>query len=327
MSAEAAAQALSNAVQADDGRDSPGVPGPGAQDAPDAPELTSFDINATQGNQANEQPATPPVESQETSSDEEGLLSKDIDLSTLAPEARDWLTAREREMQAVMTRKTQEAAELQKQYEGLDPQVAREALGFYEGIRRDPNYAAEVYDLLTQNLIAAGYEPARAAYEASQRTGVQEESQEPPAYDEDPEAAIKYRLDEIDRRQAQMDEQARIAEMQRLEDQLASQILAQENSIRQARPDLKQSDIDRIYDLSPDGNLFEGFNKYQAWQNDVIQEYLSRKAAVPDAATPPAATPPGRPPLDFHDKDGNPSVEMAHAAALEVLRQKLAQDG
>lgn len=325
---EGAAQALFEAVQADGGREAPATPGPGAQQG--APALTAFDVHAP-GNQPPTQPAptvdppgTPATQTAEEA-EAERLLSKDIDLGHLDPAARDWLTAREKEMQAVMTRRTQEAAELQKQYEGLDPATAREALGFYEGIRTDPNYAAEVYDLLTQNLIAAGYEPARAAYEAANRVGEQQQTtQTPPVVDDDdPDSAIQARLDMIDRRQQEIDQQFQAAQLQRVEDELASRILAQENAIRQARPDLKDEHIDYIYDLAPDGNLMAGYEKFNTMATQLAQEYWERKAAVPDAATPPAATPVGRPPLDFHDAAGNPSVDLAHAAALRTLQEDM----
>src|SRR4051812_17548794 len=131
-SAEAAAEALAAAVQQDGGAPAPGVAGPGS--APATPEAHVPPV-------ANQPDAAAPQVDAGTPDESDSLLrSADIDLSGLTPDQRAWLDAREREMQGVMTKRTQEAAEIKALYEDLDPAKAREALAFYEGVRTDPNY-------------------------------------------------------------------------------------------------------------------------------------------------------------------------------------------
>lgn len=318
---EAAAAALAAAVSADQGREAPGVPGPGA--APGTAEVTP------PANQPDPPAATPSEDDAGATpvADEapESLIrSADIDLSGLTPDAKAWLEAREREMQGVMTQRTQEAAEIRKQFEDLgDPTEAREALAFYQGIRTDPNYAAQVYDFLTTNLMAAGYSPAQAAAAAlTQMDDPVEEIPETPALPEggdDVDEALARRLTEIDRRTQQLDARFTEAEQREQHARMVNEILRQDNAIRQAHPDYTDEHVDMIYALaeSTEGNLFAAEQMFSKFREAEIQRYISSKETADDPA------PPATPPAAILETPR--TLDQAHTAALERLRTELAQ--
>lgn len=308
-SPEAAAAALSAAVLADGGASATGDPGPGA--APAAPVVE------------NQPPAAPQVDAGTTDESDSLLRSADIDLSGVTPEQRAWLDAREREMQAVMTKRTQEAADIAKQFEGIsDPAAAREALAFYEGVRTDPNYAAEVYDFLTANLMAAGYSPAKAAAEALNAVASVEEPAATlaPSFEDDPDEAVKYRLEQLDKRQQEIDQRFDALNAREREQVLINEILKQDNAIREAKG-YTDEQMEYVYAFaeSTQGDLFKAEELYSKLQEDAVRSYVARKETTDDPAPPASA--PATAPVHF------PNLDAAHVAALERLRTELAQDG
>jgi hypothetical protein len=82
---------------------------------------------------------------------------------TLAPELQPaW-----KQLQAAFTRKTQEIALERQQFEGLDPQVAREAVELYSALQ-DPSYLQQFHQELTVALQQThGLSPAQASAEAA----------------------------------------------------------------------------------------------------------------------------------------------------------------
>lgn len=314
---EGAAAALAAAVASDQGvpvvDSAPGNAGRGAAEG------TSQTGN-TDANQSTDS-STPEADAGTTSEDDSLLRAADIDLSSLTPDAQAWLQAREREMQAVMTKRTQEAAETIKQFEGLDdPTAAREALAFYKGIQEDPNYAAEVYDFLTQNLTAAGYSPAQAAAKAAAAMTEEPVVETPaPSFADDPDAAIQARLDQLDQRQRQID--TRISEQQAREEQavVINRILQQENAIRQSDPSVTDQDVDYIYALaeSTAGDLFKAKETYDGLREQAIAAYVAKKES--GDTPPPPATPPAEVLTVPH------TLEEGYKMGLERLRRTLAE--
>lgn len=251
------------------------------------------------------------------------LKAADVNLDGLTDDARAWLTAREREMQAVMTRRTQEAAETLKQYEGLEsPDEARAALAFYKGIQTDPNYAAEVYDFLTQNLTAAGYSPAQAAAKALQAMSDPAEetpaAPAPTAFGDDPDEAINQRLAQLDENQRRIDARIAAAEARENEALLVNRILQQDSAIRQANPTLTDGDMDYVYQLAEatGGDLFKAHETFSSLREDAIRSYVAQKETV-DAPAPPAA-----PPADI--RTAPKTLDEGYRLGLERLRQELA---
>lgn len=268
-------------------------------------------------------PAPEETPAEGTTSEDDSLLSAaEINLDGLTPDAQEWLRAREREMQSVMTKRTQEAAEIRKQYEGLgDPEELRSALGFYRGIQTDPNYAAEVYDFLTQNLTAAGYSPAQAAAKALEAmSGVEETptAPAPAAFGDDPDEAINQRLAQLDERQRQIDARMSAMDAREQEALLVNRILQQDNALRQANPDLTDDNMDYIYQLAEatGGDLFKAHETFSALREDAIRGYLASKDTV-DAPAPPAA-----PPAAIVETPK--TLDEGYRMGLERLRQELA---
>lgn len=320
---ESAAAALAAAVAADQGREAPGVPGPGA-----APGTADAQPPANQPTPPADTPSEDDAGAAEEPQAPESLIrSADIDLSGLTPDAKAWLEAREREMQGIMTQRTQEAAEIRKQFEDLgDPAEAREALAFYQGIRTDPNYAAQVYDFLTTNLMAAGYTPAQAA--AAALNQMEEPAvQEPaaplglPEGGDDVDEALARRLAEIDQRTQQLDARFNEAEQREMQARMVNEILRQDNAIRQAHPDYTDEHLDMIYALaeSTQGNLFAAEKMFSEFREAEIQRYISSKETADDPA------PPATPPAQLIEAPR--TLDQAHAAALERLRTELAASG
>lgn len=262
----------------------------------------------------------PEVDTGTTDDTSDSLIrSADIDLSGLTPDQKAWLEAREKEMQAVITKRTQEAAEIAKQFEDLDPSAAREALAFYEGVRSDPNYAAEVYDFLTANLMAAGYSPAKAAAEAANalREGGGETPQAPlPSFEDDPDEAVKARLEQLDARQREIDARFEALSAREQETELINAILRQDTAIREAKG-YGDQEMDYIYAFaeSTGGDLFAAEKLYAGLNEQAVQSYLAKKETAPDPV--PVASAPAAVPQHFEN------LEQAHAAALERLRTEL----
>lgn len=308
------AAALAAAVTADAAGNAPATP-VAPDTAPEAPAASEPVAPAT--------PAAPEETAPAGTTDEDSLLkAADINLDGLTDDARAWLTAREREMQAVMTKRTQEAAETLKQYEGLEsPDEARAALAFYKGIQTDPNYAAEVYDFLTQNLTAAGYSPAQAAAKALETMGAEPETPSAPApaaFGDDPDEAINQRLAQLDESQRRIDARIAAAEAREQEALLVNRILQQDSAIRQANPSLTDENMDYIYQLAEatGGDLFKAHETYSALRDDAIRAYVASKETV-DAPAPPAA-----PPASIMTTPK--TLDEGYRMGLERLRQELA---
>ena len=314
-SAQEMAASLAAAVQADQGGDT-------VTPAPDPAPAANQDQQPTPTPEVDQQqPGTP------SSADDDSLLAAaNIDLNGLSPDAQAWLQAREREMQAVMTKRTQEAAEIRKQYEGFgDPEEVRAALGFYQGLRTDPNYAAEVYDFLTQNLTAAGYTPAQAAakaLEAMQNGGEEPATAPAPAaFGDDPDEAIQQRLAQLDQKMALFDQRQAEADRAAREAAEVNRILQQDNALRQANPQITENEMDYVYQLaeSTGGDLFAAFDAYSKINESAVQSYLARKDAVTTPPPPPAAAP-------AELRQTPRTLDEGYAMGLERLRNVLAAD-
>lgn len=315
-SAQELAATLAAAVTADQsGKDAPAppvTPPPVADPTPANPEAPA------------PTPEAPAPEGTTTPAGDDSLIAAaDISLDGLTPEATEWLRAREREMQAVMTKRTQEAAEIRKQYEGLgDVDEVRAALGFYKGIQTDPNYAAEVYDFLTQNLTAAGYSPAQAAakaLEAMSGGDPEPSAPAPAAFGDDPDEALQQRIAQIDQKLSEFDRRQAEADRAAREAAEVNRILQQDNALRQAHPELTDEHMDYVYSLaeSTQGDLLAAYSTFEKLQESAIQSYLARKELT-DVPAPPPATPPAE------LRQVPRTLDEGMAMGLERLRNVLA---
>jgi hypothetical protein len=217
---------------------------------PDAPQYTPPETSQptqpdnTQGDQG-------------TTEEQSFLDSKSIDLSQLTPEQRDYIQAREREMQASYTQKTQALAS--------ERQQAQEAIQFLNELNTNPEFALEVQQRLGSELQRLGYTPEQAAAEAANQVGGFE--------DDDPYLA---KINELEQWKDQQEQRIREAEV-------ASRIDRESAVIMNQNPNFSEEDMGSIYAiaLSQGGDLSRATDMYKAITQRSVERYLGQKDSVP----------------------------------------------
>jgi hypothetical protein len=207
-------------------------------------------------------------------------------------------------MQGDYTRKTQEIAELRRNYEsfseqGVDPTEALEAVSLLQRLNNDPEFASEIATGIQARLEELGYSAQQAMDNA-------------PIVDNNNYEGLPVELQQELRemrefRQEMMDAQQQQGILMELE--------AVENTIRTTNPDYTDDDMEAVYSLAyaTDGDLMAAQQQYHAIQQRLLGSYLKAKT-VPHGATPAPNIPSSTPARDFG------SVDEAHKAAMEVLR-------
>lgn len=218
------------------------------------------------------------------------LDSKSIDLSQLDESSRAFLEAREREMQAAFTRKTQELAAQRAE--------AEQAMQFLNELNSNPEFAYEVSQRLNGELERLGF-----GQEANlnDQYGVEED---------DPYLA---KINELEQWKNQQEQRIREAEA-------ASRIDRESAVIQAENPHYGEDDFNAIYGLAlaHGGDIRAAAESYKAMNDRAIQKYLDQKASVP-------ATFQNQPSQSGHAEvpaEGFTSVtdKNLRAAALERLR-------
>jgi DNA repair exonuclease SbcCD ATPase subunit len=206
-------------------------------------------------------------------------------------------------MQGDYTRKTQEIAELRRQYEsfseaGVDPDVALQAVGFLQELNTNPEFAMQVAEQLQQT---SGTPNVSQTIEEFTSENVDNSYEGlPPQLAEELKEMRAFR-EEMLTMQAQ---QESLAELE-----------AMENTIKTTNPHYTDDDMEAIYSLAyaHDGDLMAAQEAYATIQQRLLGSYLESKQ-VPHGATPAPAAPSSVPGKSFA------SLDDAHKAALEVLR-------
>lgn len=207
-------------------------------------------------------------------------------------------------MQADYTRKTQEIAELRRNYEsfsdaGIDADTALQAVGFLQQLNTDPAFAMQIAAQIQQNVgttdVAQGGETSPLVNnDNSDYDGL------PPQLAKELEEMRQFRED-IMTQQAQQE--------------VLSELETMEQTIRTTNPDYSDDDIEAIYSLAyaTQGDLFAAQEQYHAIQQRLLGGYLQAKS-VPHGATPAPNAPSSVPPKAFT------SLDEAHKAAMERIR-------
>lgn len=233
-------------------------------------------------------PETAPVEP----SQPEVPASKSIDISGLPEEAQIFIRAREREMQADYTRKTQEAAAARAE--------AEQAMQFINALNSDPQFALQAYQALETELAQLGYLQAQEEEYAYDEYG---QEVEPDPYAE--------KIAEIEAWRSQMEDEWLTAS-------LSADLDRQLSVIQSQHPDWSEQDMQSIIDLgfATNGNLIAAAEQYQAVQDQVLARYLQSKSSVNTPAPLPSggANVPHTPPK---------TEEETRAAAMEIIRAQL----
>lgn len=206
------------------------------------------------------EPATTPVQGDEGTPS--FLDSRNIDLEALDPTARDWLQAREREMQGAFTKKTQELA--------VARQEAEQATQFLNELNSNPEFALEVHGRLASELERLGYSPQAASAEAA--------AQIEQSYGEEDDPYLQ-KINELEAWKNQQEQRTREAEV-------ASRIDRETAVILNQNPTFTEDDMATIYGLalSLGGNLAQATDAYKSVNQRAIERYISQKDSVPAAA-------------------------------------------
>jgi murein tripeptide amidase MpaA len=208
-----------------------------------------------------------------------------------------------RSMQGDYTRKTQEIAELRRQYEsfseaGVDPDSALQAVGFLQALNTDPDFARQVAAQIEQNV---------GAPNASEGFSGETSENSNESYEGLPDSLAK----ELEEMRAFREEML----VQQQQAEVMAQLEHQEQQIRVANPHYADEDIESIYSLAyaTDGDLEAAAEQYHQMQQRLLSNYLQNKQ-VPAGATPAPSGPSSTPMREFK------SVDEAHKAAMEVVR-------
>lgn len=239
------------------------------------------------------QPNTPVEGDQGTNQEAPSFLdSKDIDLSQLTDEQRDYIGAREREMQAAFTQKTQTLAQ--------ERQEAQEAIQFLNELNTNPEFAYEVQQRLDSELQRLGFN-ANAQAQAADNLNYEVD---------DPYLA---EINELKQWKAQQEQ--RIAEAE-----VASRIDRESAVIQSQNPTFSEDDWTSIYGLalSLNGNIQQATDSYKSIQQRSVDRYLSQKESVnaTTVQTPIASGHSEQAPEGFADLGD----KRLHQAALARLR-------
>ena len=213
-----------------------------------------------------------------------------------------------RSMQGDYTRKTQEIAELRRNYEqfdafsdsGVDPNYALQAADFYTKLDSDPAFAKQVVDNIQRNLGNVGDEQQSigdTTYNDGNGEGYEGLS---PVLQQELAEMREFRSDML----FQQEQAETIAGLEYVE-----------KEIRLSNPHYTDDDLSSIYDLaySTDGDLSAAADAYHTIQQRVMSGYLQSKQ-VPMGAQSVATGPSSVPPRQFS------SLDDAHKAAMEALR-------
>lgn len=206
-------------------------------------------------------------------------------------------------MQADYTRKTQEIAELRRNYEafseaGVDVDSALQAVGFLQALDTDPDFARQVAEQIQQNV---GTPNIQETVEADTQIVNNGYEGLPPELMQEIESMRQFREEMAYQQQQQ---------------EILVELEAAESTIKTMNPDYTDADMEAIYSLAyaTDGDLMAAQQQYHQIQQHLLQNYLQAKT-VPHGATPAPAGPSSTPGRSFGS-----NLDEAHKAALEAVR-------
>lgn len=237
---------------------------------------------------------TTPVEGG-TNSDGESFTN--IDINSLPPELRDAVAEAIKPFQADYTRKTQEVAPVRQimQDTGMSAEEARQALEFVQGLS-NPENVRELYDTLQAQFAADN--------------GADDDADD---------------LDGVDPRDRKMEElSGRLATFEQQQALNAARLELDSTvaSIREAHPDYKDADIERVQKLAV-AQMQNGVSdlkkamtaantEYQSWRGEMLNDYIAGKGKVQAGGTPLINTPHAQTPEKFANLDEATKAALAH---------------
>lgn len=236
--------------------------------------------------------------------------------------ARESIITAYKSFQRGFTEKSQKIAGLQRAFEGIDPNQAREAFDFVQNLTSDRAFAAQVHAELAQALEAAGASPAQAEAEATRQV----ESVQAGAVEDwgiDPDNPLVKEVQEL--KQWKVEQSAREVErdLKIARDAQIRDIERMDAEVRRQHPGYDEGDMGTIYRFaaSMGGDLFAAQEAYEAEKDRLVTAYVAQKAAAPKAQAAPSAAAHSEEPMTIN------TVKEAHEAAPEVLKRILATQG
>ena len=207
-----------------------------------------------------------------------------------------------RSMQADYTRKTQEIADLRRNYEafsdtGVDPTEANNILQMWQAMDTDPDVAHQFVSAMQNRLQEMGYNEQQVeeyAPDVSNYEGL------PPS--------LAAELEDMRQFRAQF-------EQERVQQEYIGELEHQEQTIKTMNPTYGDEDLSAIYNLaySTDGDLIAASEQYHAIQQHLLGNYLQAKQVPLGATSVPTA-------LSSQPNRSFSSLDDAHKAAMEALR-------
>lgn len=240
------------------------------------------------GTQAVEAPTTPVVEKPQ------------IDLNSLDPQVRSYVEAREREMQADYTRKTQEVAAQRRE--------AEQALEFINALNTDPSFALQVHETLSHALQQQGYsvEQANAVANQQMQSNADELFVDP----------YMEKIQELENWKTAQEQRIREAEA-------ATQIESHIAVIRSENPDYKDEDIKDILTMAfaYGGDLRQAADAYKTVTQRIVEGYIGQKESVPASLNQPSSTGHAEIPPEGFKSLNDPRLEEAARRMLSEAGQ------
>lgn len=246
-------------------------------------------------------------------------------LDAAPPELRAALEAERKSIQAEATRKFQAASELRKQYEGVDPDLAKKAVSYMEQLS-DPDFLIQAQAAMTEELNRLGLSPQQAqqvveqTIQEAQETGLEDEFEYdggsvPPQFQSELNDLKAWKQEELANR-------ARTNEANELA-RLTNEALKQETVLRRDNPEWTDADITAVIGLgwTYKGDLLAAGEAYRQIEQRVASRLLTDKASIPASIAP---LPVGGGIAAEPVKGFGADLEAAHKAALESMRNQLA---
>lgn len=268
------------------------------------------------------EPDTTEVEAGTTEDDSDSFNGFDEGLlDVLPPELQAAVKAQQKSLQGEATRKFQEAAAIRKQYEGIDLDLAKNAVTYMERLS-DPEFLVQAHEAMTAELERQGLTKAQATEAAT--TAIEEQLVDDDDYDSgsvDPRIAsevqeLKNRLAQSEARESQREQEA---EHQARLAYLANETLKQETTVRRDNPEWDDDDIMHLFPIAAanGGSMLKAAEIYRAQEAHFAKRLLAQKSSSSNSiATPPLGG------MVQAEAPKKLSFEEAHAAALIALRTR-----
>lgn len=285
-----------------------------AQDAASAVSLDTPAPSTEQAPQTTETVTPTGQDTQTTGVEKPTGLFHDVDPESLTPEMRTIFDG----MQKSYTTKSQELADIRKQYDTLGPvDQVKSAVEFAQSLQ-DPNNLVQLHTELSDYLQTMGYSKADSDAAAGSALTEQPadgsfndfESDLTPAAD----PKIEQQLHELQSFKEQY-------EQEKLQADIEAALSRQESVIRNTNPTYTDDDIQTVYQLSYafGGDLMAAQKSYETERQRILANYAAVKSSVTEGVTSPSAGAHAQAPTDLTDWRSATDYAKRRLAAIDGM--------